>query len=89
MRQNGQWKHGNEIQGHAIIHHRNGWTALALWDRSVDTRGACNSTYFAEGTFTFDEMVDMAKTRFSYRWNKMKFAVVDVTPDSGSLQDTQ
>jgi len=43
----------------------------------VDERGACNSNYFAEGTFTFEQMVEMAKTRFAHRWNKMKF---EVTP---------
>ena len=63
-------------EGVALLHHKNGWTALSFWDRSVDTRGACNSTYFAEGTFTFEEMVAMAKERFAYRWNKMPFEVV-------------
>jgi len=72
---------GSGPEGVAIIHHKNGWTALSFWDRSVDTRGNCNSTYFAEGTFTFDEMVVMAKERFAYRWNKMPFQVVDVTSD--------
>lgn len=63
-------------QGVAALHHLNGWTALCFWDRSVDTREACNSNYFAEGTFTFEQMVEMAKTRFAHRWNKMTFAVV-------------
>ncbi len=65
-----------EIEGEAHLHHKNGWTALAFWDRSVDHRGASNSTYFAEGTFTFDDMVAMAKERFAERWNKMRFEVV-------------
>lgn len=68
--------HSKEIEGHAALHHIGGWTALSFWDRSVDTRGACNSTYFAEGIFTFEEMVEMAKTRFAKRWNKMKFEVL-------------
>lgn len=63
-------------EGVALIHHKGGWTALSFWDRSVDTRGGCNSNYFAEGTFTFDEMVAMAKERFAYRWNKQRFQVV-------------
>jgi hypothetical protein len=62
-------------QGIAALHHLDGWTALCFWDRSVDTRGACNSNYFAEGIFTFEEMVEIAKTRFVYRWNKMNFEV--------------
>lgn len=70
---------GEELpQGVAALHYLNGWTALCFWDRSVDKRGACNSNYFAEGIFTFDEMVAMAKTRFAYRWNKMAFEVVPI-----------
>src|ERR1700756_3383092 len=73
----GRWRHGKEIEGEALLHHRSGWTALSFWDRTIDTRGGCNSTYFAEGTFTFDEMVAMAKERFAERWNRMKFEVVE------------
>lgn len=75
-RKDGRWKHGDEVEGHAALHHKVGWTALALWDRSVDRRGQSNSTYFAKGDFTFEQMVDMAKARFAHRWNKMKFEVV-------------
>ena len=67
-------------EGPALLHHKAGWTALAFWDRSVDRRGACCSVYMAEGTFTFDEMVAMAKERFAYRWSKMPFAVVEMEP---------
>lgn len=62
-------------EGAALLHHKAGWTALSFWDRSVDGRGGCNSTYFAKGEFTFEQMVEMAKTRFAYRWNKMNFEV--------------
>lgn len=65
-----------EVEGEALLHHINGWTALCFWDRSVDKRGACNSNYFAEGEFTFEQMVEMARTRFAARWNKMRFPVV-------------
>lgn len=71
----GHWRHGREVEGEALLHHKNGWTALSFWDRSVDERGGCNSTYFAEGIFTFAEMVEMAKARFAERWNRMKFEV--------------
>ena len=76
FKQDGHWRHGAEPEGKALIHHKDGWTALSFWDRSIDTRGACNSTYFAEGTFIFEEMVAMAKARFAERWNKMSFPVV-------------
>jgi hypothetical protein len=71
---------GSGPEGVALLLHKDGWTALTFWDRSVDKRSACSSTYFAEGTFTFDEMVELAKDRFAFRWNKMKFPVTEVTP---------
>ena len=69
-------------QGVALVHHKGGWTAMAFWDRSVDNRGASNSVYLAEGIFTFDEMVELAKTRFAYRWNKMSFPVTEFEESS-------
>lgn len=77
-----RWEHGRETEGVAALHHKAGWTALSFWDRSVDTRGACNSTYFAEGVFSFDEMVTMASTRFAQRWNRMKFTVTAAPPQA-------
>ena len=76
-----QWrKHwiqkGPMVQGQALLHHRNGWTALSFWDCTIDTRPNCTSTYIAEGMFTFEQMVAMASARFAERWNKMKFKVV-------------
>ena len=74
------WKRTDpEIEGEALLHHKDGWTALCFWDRSIDTRMGCNSNYFAKGTFTFEQMIEMAKTRFAERWNKMKFEVRNVT----------
>lgn len=71
-----------EIEGEALLHHIGGRTALCFWDRSVDKRGACNSNYFAEGNFTFEQMIEMAKTRFAARWNVMKFEVLLAPPEA-------
>src|ERR1700693_4562864 len=27
---------GAQVQGRALVHHKDGWTALSFWDRSVD-----------------------------------------------------
>lgn len=80
--ENGHWDHYGdpETEGMALLHHKDGWTALSFWDRSVDNRFASNSNYFAEGIFTFGQMVEMAKTRFASRWNVMKFEVVPYNP---------
>lgn len=63
-------------QGIANVHHKDGWTALAFWDSSVDRRGGCVSVYLAKGDFDFTQMVEMAKTRFAKRWEKMTFDVI-------------
>ncbi len=71
-----RWTHRGQMrEGDAVLHTWGGWTALSIWDSSVDTRSGCSSTYIAEGVFTFDEMVEMAKARFTERWNRMKFTV--------------
>lgn len=62
-------------EGEAHLHHRNGWTALSFWDFSVDTRPGSSSTYIAKGIFTFEQMVELAKTRFAERWNRFKAEV--------------
>lgn len=71
-----------EIEGEALLHHIQSWTALCFWDRSVDKRWACNSNYFAEGIFSFEEMVAMAKERFAHRWDKMQFTVTLLQPQA-------
>ena len=66
-------------EGEALIHYRNGWTALALWDSSVDTRPGCSSTFMIVGMYWFEEMLKLAQERYPARWAKMKFPVVNVT----------
>src|SRR5690349_12595926 len=40
--------------GIARLHHTDGWTALALWDHSIDKRPGSNSVFVFRGTLTFD-----------------------------------
>ena len=61
-----------QTEGEALLHYRDGWTALAFWDRSVDARASSNSTYFAEGVYSFEQMVELASTRFAKRWDRHK-----------------
>ena len=65
----------SKVEGEAALHHKNGWTALAFWDCTIDTRPGSCSTYITEGTLSFEEMVALAKARFPERWNKMQFEV--------------
>jgi hypothetical protein len=56
----------SERQGECALHHRNGWTALAFADRTVDTRGGSNSVFFFRGTLTFEEAVAAAGEHFPH-----------------------
>ena len=52
---------GYQKQGHTAIHHKGGWTLISWWDRTVDTRYACNSGFMVEGEFDFGRMVELLK----------------------------
>lgn len=67
---------GPEIEGKALLHFVNGWTILAFWDRSVDTRGKCNSAFLWEGKHEFDEMLAESKKKFPGVFAWFKFEVV-------------
>jgi hypothetical protein len=64
-----------EVQGESLVHHKDGWTALSFWDRSIDTRPGCNSNFLAEGTHSFAEMVALAKKHFPTVINRFTFEV--------------
>ena len=55
---------GQQVQGLALLHKKDGWTAIAFWDRTFDSRGNSNSAFLAEGDFTFEEMLELAKKYF-------------------------
>lgn len=62
-------------EGLAAIHHKDGWTALSFWDRSVDKRGNCNSTFFFKGTHRFGTMCQLAGKHFPSVWSRFSFKV--------------
>ena len=70
----------SQIEGRAFIHHKDGWTALSFWDRSVDSRRGSHSTFLAEGSFGFDEMVAFGKKHFPEVWARYTFPVVEAWP---------
>lgn len=55
---------GSEPEGKAALHHREGWTALAFWDRSQDQRLGSNSAFLAQGTHTAEEILTAAREDF-------------------------
>lgn len=65
----------DQLEGVAALHHRDGWTVLSFWDRSVDSRGGSHSTYVLEGTHAFDDAVRLAREAFPAVWARYSFDV--------------
>lgn len=73
---------GPEIQSLARVVHVDGWTVLAMWDRSVDRRGKCNSNFVTKGEFDFSAMCALAAEHFPSVWKRInnEAPVVEWTP---------
>lgn len=69
------YNNGPQEQGLAVLHHKDGWTALSFWDRSVDKRGGCNSNFFAEGTYGPADMINICKEMWPQVWSRFTFEV--------------
>lgn len=63
-------------QGHAALHHKDGWTALAFWDRTGDRRGNSNSVFLFDAHLTFEQAVQLAEERWPELFARFDFEVV-------------
>lgn len=70
-----------EREGEAHLHHIDDWTVLAFWDRSVDSRGGCNSNFVARGTHNYATMRSIAEAQFPEVWKRFRFELklIEVT----------
>lgn len=71
-----------EVEGRAALHHLDGWTALAFWDRSVDHRFHSNSVFFVEGTTSAEDVLRVARERFPEILRRLTFAITVVSHPS-------
>lgn len=70
---------GKEMpQGVAKVTHVGGWTVLAFWDRSGDSRPNSNSGFWEPGEFSFDEMMQKAHHAFPRVIARFPFPIIDV-----------
>lgn len=72
-------KFKNQNEGEALIHHKDGWTALAFWDRSGNQRLNSNSVFMQKGTHDFAGMVEFAQKAFPFVWMRFRFQIIDVS----------
>jgi hypothetical protein len=62
-------------QGVAALHHKDGWTALAFWDRSGDSRPNSNSAFLFDETLDFDAALAAAREHFPALFERFPFEV--------------
>jgi hypothetical protein len=77
-----------QVEGRASVHHKDGWTALAFWDRSVDSRGGSNSVFLADAIHDFEIMMALARENFPEVLDRLSFAVVDASGDAKDATPT-
>lgn len=62
---------GGQVQGLALIHYKDGWTAMGFWDRTGDDRGNSNSNFLVKGSYTFEEMCELVKEAYPKLWKRI------------------
>jgi hypothetical protein len=77
-RSRGSTAREREVQGEALLHHAKGWTALAFWDRSVDSRPGSNAVFFADAYRGFDAMLADAREHWPTIFARFGFEIIDV-----------
>ena len=60
-------KLSDQDQAFASLVYKNGWTIMAMWDRSIDKRFASNIAFIAEGQLTQQQMWETANHYFPDR----------------------
>lgn len=63
-----------QVEGLAWLHHLDGFTVMAFWDRSADPRGRSNSAFVFEGKHDFEKMKQLAEEWFPKIWERMTSA---------------
>lgn len=73
-------------QGKAKIHYKDGWSALAFWDYSIDSHdNSCSVFLFKKDKMYFSEMMEVAKQRFPKIMDRFIFPITIEKRFSGSV----
>jgi hypothetical protein len=62
---------GDEPLGLATITRHEGWTVLAMWDRSGDSRRGSNCAFVSRGEHTVSTMVAQCEKHFPEMWRRI------------------
>lgn len=72
------WSVSHQAEGRALLTQGLGWTAVAFWDRSGDSRPNSNTAFIVRGTLAFEQVVRVARHRWPQIWQRFTFPVVQV-----------
>jgi hypothetical protein len=65
---------GPQIEGVVRIHRKAGWTALAWWDRSMDTRpNSCSAIVIDSPDVSYEAAMQLAHEAFSWVFERINF----------------
>jgi hypothetical protein len=80
-------QNGSQPLGQATLTNHQGWTVLAMWDRSVDTRLNSNAAFIARGEHDFAAMMDLAREHFPRVLARIEAQapLVEVRPQQGRV----
>lgn len=67
-------------QGVFAHHVKDGWTCVAWWDRSADTRGASCSALVLRGEHSAGAVIEAGRAAFPWAFERMRFALVEGRP---------
>lgn len=67
---------GMEDETFVALTYVRGWTVLAMWDRSVDTRPGCNAAFLLEGRWTEAQVWALAREHYPQIVARLKAAPV-------------
>lgn len=66
----------HQPEGMVRVHRREGWTALAWWDRSLDRRFGSNVAFFVEADVDAEEVVRAARETFPHIFARFTYPLV-------------
>ena len=71
---------GPQYQGRIAHHQRQGWTALAWWDRSVDGRGKSSSTVLINAEQDPEQALATAKAALPWLFERINYHLRLIEP---------
>jgi hypothetical protein len=70
-------------QGVCAMHQKDGWTAIAWWDRSADKRAASCSALVFDEIISFERGVEIGREQFPWVFARMSFELILETAGRG------